>query len=221
MTRARTSDTILPVDFPDAQPALFAATVMNAFSRPWCLAGGWAIDLWLGRVTRNHSDVEIAVLREDQMALRDFLHGWRFTIATRDGGRKRWAEGDRQMLMLPVHELHAADPRSGRSIEILLNESDSVDWLYRRDQRIRWPLDQWTVRGAFGVPVLAPHIVLLYKSKAPRPQDELDFRTSLAQLDSELKAWLAEAIAMSDAGHAWLRPLRDAAPGLQHPPVRP
>ena len=32
------------MDFPDFQPALFAATVMNAFEKPWCVAGGWAFD---------------------------------------------------------------------------------------------------------------------------------------------------------------------------------
>lgn len=32
---------------------------------PWCVVGGWAIDLWLGVQTRPHEDTEIAVSRED------------------------------------------------------------------------------------------------------------------------------------------------------------
>ena len=28
---------------------------------PWYVAGGWAIDLFLGRTTREHADLEIAV----------------------------------------------------------------------------------------------------------------------------------------------------------------
>ena len=191
------------MDFGDFQPALFAATVLNAFDRPWCIAGGWAIDLWLGRLTRSHSDVEVALLRDDQIALRDFLHGWSFSIGARDGVPRPWRRDDRQMLMLPVHELHATDPR-GRKLEFLLNESDSVDWVYRRDARCRWPLDQWIVRAAFGVPVLAPHIVLLYKSKSPRAPDELDLRSALPRLDPELTAWLADAITPHCEGHPWL-----------------
>lgn len=197
------------MDFADFQPALFAATIMNAFERPWCIAGGWAIDLWLGRATRKHKDVEIAVLREDQIALRDFLREWKFNLVTK-GELKPWRRDDRQMLMLPIHELHAADAR-GRKLEFLLNESDSVDWLYRRDARIRWPLDQWIIRGGFGVPVIAPHIALLYKSKSPRPQDELDLRSSLPKLDSELREWLAQSIGLSDSAHAWIAALSEAA----------
>jgi Aminoglycoside-2''-adenylyltransferase len=32
---------------------------------PWCIVGGWAIDLWLEEHTRPHEDIEISVLRED------------------------------------------------------------------------------------------------------------------------------------------------------------
>jgi hypothetical protein len=196
------------VDFTDFQPALFAATVMNSFEQTWCIAGGWAIDLWLGRATRDHKDVEVAVLREDQIALRDFLREWKFNLVTK-GHLKTLRRDDRQMVMLPIHQLHAADAR-GRKLEFLLNESDSVDWLYRRDARIRWPLDQWIVRGGFGVPVIAPHIALLYKSKSPRPQDELDLRSSLPKLDSELREWLAQAIRLSDPKHGWIPGLSEA-----------
>jgi hypothetical protein len=30
---------------------------------PWCVAGGWALDVWRGRQTRPHDDLEIAILR--------------------------------------------------------------------------------------------------------------------------------------------------------------
>jgi hypothetical protein len=196
------------VDFPDFQPALFAATVMNAFDRPWCLCGGWGIDLWLRRVTRGHADLGVAVLREDQAALRAFLTpAWRFAVATRDGGLQRLAPGYRQLLMLPVETLHATDSR-GRRVDFLLNESDSLDWIYRRDARVRWPLDQWTLPGAFGVPVLAPQITLLYKSTRPRPQDELDFRSALPDLAYEQKQWLADAVRFGATDHPWLAKLR-------------
>lgn len=174
---------------------------MNAFEQPWCIAGGWAIDLWLGRLTRNHADVEVALFRENQIELRDFLHDWTFSAIAADGKPRGWR--DRQMLMLPVHELNARN-RQGKSIEFLLNECDTVDFIYRRDARIRWPRDAWTVRGAFGVPALAPHLVLLYKSKSPRPQDDLDFRTAVPELAPKLRRWLAEAVRLADERHPWL-----------------
>jgi hypothetical protein len=39
----------------------------------WGVAGGWALDLFLDRVTRKHEDIEIAVFREDQFILREYL----------------------------------------------------------------------------------------------------------------------------------------------------
>ena len=40
---------------------------------PWFVAGGWAIDLYVGRVTRDHSDVDLVIARSDQRAAYDHL----------------------------------------------------------------------------------------------------------------------------------------------------
>ena len=42
------------------------------------MAGGWAIDLFLGRETRNHQDIDIAIFREDQFELRRHLANWKW-----------------------------------------------------------------------------------------------------------------------------------------------
>lgn len=41
----------------------------KSFTAPWIIAGGWAIDLFLKKQTRQHSDVDILVDRKDQLAL--------------------------------------------------------------------------------------------------------------------------------------------------------
>lgn len=199
------------MDFPDFQPALFAATAMNAFERPWCLAGGWAIDLWLGRLTRAHASVAVAVFRDDQIALRDFLGaGWRFSVPPAAGERaaQPWRH-DRQMLMLPVTTIHAVSPpsRGRRQVDFRLNECDTVDWFDPRDAAVRWPKEQWSVRGAFGVPALAPHLALLRQSRSRRPQDDLDLRSALPELAPELRSWLADALRRTSPGHPWLAQL--------------
>jgi Aminoglycoside-2''-adenylyltransferase len=45
------------------------------------LFGGWAVDFWVGRVTRDHSDVDIAAFRRDEEAIRKALTGagWQHT----------------------------------------------------------------------------------------------------------------------------------------------
>ncbi len=75
-------------------PVLEVAGVLREFRRPWFVAGGWAIDFFLGRVTRAHEDVDVAIFREDQLDLQDFLRGWRFTKIAR-GRRERWNERER------------------------------------------------------------------------------------------------------------------------------
>ena len=51
-------------------PVLAAARVMASYPHRWWFAGGWAIDFFVGRATREHADIEIGVFREDQMTLR-------------------------------------------------------------------------------------------------------------------------------------------------------
>ncbi len=52
--------------------------LMRDFKRPWYIAGGWAIDLFVGRRTRIHNNVDIAIIRRDQRALRSQLVDWTF-----------------------------------------------------------------------------------------------------------------------------------------------
>jgi hypothetical protein len=48
---------------------------------PWHVAGGWALDLWHGRQTRRHGDLEIAVPRERFPAVRERLAGFDLYVA--------------------------------------------------------------------------------------------------------------------------------------------
>jgi hypothetical protein len=184
---------------PLTDPAAVAA-LMAGFPAPWCMAGGWAIDLFLGRETRPHPDVDVAVFRADQAALRAHLPDWLFRKAV-GGALVEWPEGER--LELPVHEVHARSP-SGASLEFLLNERAGDDWVFRRDARIRCPADRVIARDAAGVPYLCPAVVLLYKAKAPRPADEQDFDSVRAALPAAQREWLRDALAAAHPDHAWL-----------------
>jgi hypothetical protein len=55
--------------------------LLNSFRRPWFVGGGWAIDLFLGRETRNHQDIDIAIFREDQFELRRHFANWQWKKA--------------------------------------------------------------------------------------------------------------------------------------------
>jgi len=103
---------------PTFGPVLELARLMRGFPRPWYIAGGWAIDLFLGRETREHDDIDVTIFRNDQAELRTHLAAWAFEKVV-DGQRLPWADGE--WLGLPVHEVHATSETRAR-VEFLLNE---------------------------------------------------------------------------------------------------
>lgn len=75
--------------------------------------------------------------------------------------------------------------------------------MYRRDPAGRHPLARVLREVPGGVRMLAPEVVLLYKSRAPRPVDEADFRAARPLLDTEARAWLRAALLCTTPGHLW------------------
>lgn len=174
---------------------------MKGFTRPWFVAGGWAMDLYLGRITREHSDIEIAILREDQLELRSYLECWEFK-KIRQGKLEPWFADER--LELPVHEIHARRPSVALcELEILLNESDGHFWVYRRNPLVKRELSLVSMSTKDNIPYLAPEIVLLYKAKDPKLHDERDFQNVRSRLDKERSSWFRRALATCHPHHRW------------------
>jgi hypothetical protein len=160
------------------------AGVFADFGAPWWIAGGWALDLFLGAQTREHDDVDVAVLRRDQLALFQLLEGGDPRYVAADHEVVPW---DGRPLEPPVHEVHT------RAFEVLLNEHRGDRWVYRRDPSITCPLG--ALGGVWdGIPFLRPEVVLLYKSKDPSPKDEADFDVVLPRLDAAARSWLDDAL---------------------------
>ena len=184
------------------------ARLMTDVDRPWALCGGWAIDLWLGRVTREHKDVDILVFRRDQLAVQAYLHarGWTLEVA-HDGVLTPWADGE--YIQLPRHGIWCKNPAHDPNfVELLLNETDGDRFLFRRDPSITMPLDRALLRTPAGLPVLAPEVALLYKSAHPDVHENAaDFRTALPALGAERCTWLRAALTRVQSEHPWLASL--------------
>jgi hypothetical protein len=169
-----------------------AAALMSGFPGPWWVVAGWAIELHVARTLRDHGDVDILVLRDDQAAIRSQLHGWDVQVA--HGGRlEPWPEG--LHLELPRSGLWArSDPAGPWQLQFLLAERDEDTWWFRRDPRIRLPIAEIGLHSPSGIPYLRPELTLLFKSKDPRERDEVDFDAVLPLLDdrarTRLAAWL-------------------------------
>jgi hypothetical protein len=178
---------------------------MHGFRGRWGIAGGWAIDLFVGRQMRPHADVDVAILRDDQARLRERLSDTRVDKVV-DGQLVPWESGER--LTLPIHEVHVTWP-DGFHLEFLLNEWDSAseEWMFRRAPRIRRSVDRVFSMGR-GLPRLAPEVVLLYKSKGSGPKDDADFAAAVEFMAPEQRLWLRDALVVTQAEHSWLAALR-------------
>jgi len=195
---------VKPVSIEDI-PAL-VRPLMRGFKALWCVAGGWALDLFLGQVTRPHDDLEFAIFRQDQHLLRQHLRDWTFQKVV-EGRHLAWSADEG--LKLPIHEIHAhltKDPRL--SFEFLLNERTADDWVYRREGRIRMPLERAIVRHVSGLPILCPAIVLLFKAKNHRPKDDRDFQKLRNALGREQWQWLEASLRICHPAHPWLAQLQ-------------
>ena len=186
----------------DEVRALFARATF-----PWWLVGGRAVDLFIGRETRSHGDIEISLLRRDHARLHDLLDGWELWYVPEVGkGLVRWEAGT--ALPREAHEIWSRRRDHALwQLEILIEEAEGDRWIYRRDARVTRPLSGMGIEIG-GVPVIRPEIALLYKSKGMRERDQADFAAVLPLLDPEARAWLADALATTGTGTGWLPALR-------------
>jgi len=185
-------------------PVERVAHELDAFGQPWFISSGWALELFLGRVTRIHHDVDVVVPRTAVNDLRQYLadRGWKLILPL-DGQLEPWPLGSPKEPQIQIHA-----HREDAFLDFLLTEMTADTWTYRRDPRITCPAERAFLQTRAGIPFLAPELVLLFKSKntgtGARGQDQRDFETVYLQLDESRKRWLRQALAVTDPEHRWL-----------------
>jgi hypothetical protein len=145
----------------------FACAVMAGFGHPWFVAGGWALDLALGKQTRPHHDADLTVFRTDLPSLLDYLSGWDAWVAKPGCGGLSKCEGVHDARP-PRHELYFR--RGDNQLEVLLTDGDLNEVKFRRDPTIVMPYSVFARRDQMGRPYVAPEWQLLYKAGRPRPR---------------------------------------------------
>jgi Aminoglycoside-2''-adenylyltransferase len=187
---------------------------MGNLRAPFCFSGGWAIDLHLGRVTRAHHDIDVLVMRRDHLALHKALKQFSLKkiiphpdgMPPNLGTITEWHLGER--LELPVHQINAY--RAGESepaFQVMLNESNDGEWVFRRNPAITMPIARMGFYPLWGLPYLAPEIVLLFKAKHLEARDRIDFKNALPVLSIDARRWLRDAIERTHPGHEWINAL--------------
>jgi hypothetical protein len=197
--------------------------LLAGFKAPWWIAGGWAIDLFLGEQTRDHLDTDLVVLRRDQLLVQAYLVDWELQVAA-ESSLRPWRP--LEFLELGANSIWCRPHgRDAWSIEVMFMETDGEQWVYRRAPAVRGPISSLGRCTAEGLPYLAPEVQLLFKAKfADLEKNQADFSRVLPLLGREQRTWLAAALSQEFAhGHDWVsrvaagdRATKPAPP--RHPP---
>lgn len=166
---------------------------------PWCVAAGWALELFTEAAAREHEDLEIAVpaARFDEIAAA--LPGFEWDVA---GDGRVW----------PFPEQAAAhfqtwlrEPASGHyRIDVFREPHVGDRWVCRRDASITLPYGELILRTGDGIPYVVPEVALLFKAKHVRDKDQADFRRVLPALDRTRRARLSSWLSTLHPGHPWM-----------------
>ena len=180
---------------------------------PWWIAGGWAIDLFLGRQTREHEDIDVQILRRDQHAVRAVFGAWDVHAALPPPRDETWPFcpwGLDEVLDLAIHDIWCRPTETAPwAIQLMIVDAHAEQWRFRRMPAIGRPIATLGGITVEGIPYLAPEIQLLYKAKGCRPKDEADFVQTLPALDQERRLWLRNALALAHPNHPWLSQLTE------------
>ena len=184
------------------------------FAAPWWIAGGWAIDLFVGRQTRAHEDIDVQVLRRDQHAVRAQFGAWDVQAALSPPRDEAWPFQPWRLDDVLDEAIHDIWCRSASTqpwaLQLMIADTRDERWICRRTPLIVRSVADLGGVTADGIPYLAPEIQLLYKAKGRRPKDEADFMHALPMLDRERRQWLRNALTTAHPHHPWLDMLADS-----------
>jgi len=169
----------------------------------WWLSGGCALDVFLGRVTRRHGDIDVSVRRSEWPLLRRHLADRLEVFIARDGAL--YPLPSRNVpLNDEVHNLWAREPDGDAwRVQLNLEPCDGSEWVFRRDSRIRRPIAEVVSHRDDGLPFVNPAVQLLWKARDAQPKDEIDFANVMPHLAAAERAWLSAAITLAHPDSPW------------------
>ncbi|MCF6386964.1 hypothetical protein L2K20_08255 [Mycobacterium sp. MBM] len=166
---------------------------------PWCVAAGWALDLFVGEVTRDHDDTEIAVPSARFGEIVAALPGYAWDVV---GDGRIWPYPQR----LQTHfQTWLREPSTGiYRLDVFREPHRDDHWLCRRDPAIALPVAELILRTDDGIPYVIPEVALLFKAKHLRAKDEADFRRVLPELAAVRRFRLCAWLSRLHPGHPWI-----------------
>jgi hypothetical protein len=192
------------------RPAQLAARLAG-IGLPWWVCAGWSLDLWRGRQTREHADIEFAICRADLPAFQArFADHELYYVGLGPGRAVPLAPG--RLPPADYFQVWVREPDTGLfRTDIFLDPGDHETWVCKRDHGVRRPLAEAVGRTPAGIPYLRPEVTLLMKAKGRRDKDEADLAAALPALPAAARTWLAGALERVHPGHPWLATVRPEA----------
>jgi hypothetical protein len=179
-----------------------AAAWFAGFPGTWAIAGGWAIELFVGHPVREHHDMDVSVARHDAGRVHDQLPGWELFFPS-PGRFTPFPVG--AVLPDEQHQLWCRRSADGPWLTEVLFEDVRGDRLhYRRAPSWSVPLAEGILRTADGIPFIAPHVQLMFKANNLTQRDFVDVAAAAPHMSDAQRAFLADYCRKRNPAHPWL-----------------
>jgi hypothetical protein len=182
-----------------------AAVLFDGAPFRWWIAGGWSVELE-PEPRRFHEDLEVAVPHTNVATLREWLRDYHLWD-THDG-MLRFLTPDVEIAIGHEQLWLRRDAFSPWLLDLMLTTVVDGIWTYKRDGRITRPLEAIVRIGTDTIPYQRPEITLLFKARRRWKKDEEDFAAVVPRLEPSDRAWLRDAIALTEpTRHPWVERL--------------
>lgn len=109
--------------------------IFSSIPITWLIAGGWALDLHIGEVTREHSDIDVVIFRDQQEVLYESLKRDWTLYKAQNGRLVPWKDGEYLASINDVWVCKSTD--SPWAFQIMFVDSINNEWIYRRERSIK------------------------------------------------------------------------------------
>ena len=194
----------------------------------WAVCGGFALDLFLGREIRNHSDIDICVFEKDRDVILKYMlqNNWNLyefrgngkvrplniTSSSEVGRNLMCIKGECDIVKfypcedanLLWYEFFHTGIKELNYLEFLFNIANEEYFIFNKEQGIQRELSK-AILFNDNIPFLAPEIVLLYKSSRSENREyHYDFEQTYPYMNDEQKEWFNQNLnVLHPDGHIW------------------
>lgn len=196
----------------------------------WHLCGGFAIDAYLGEITRKHKDIDITVSFDDMKVCIEFLKskGWEIDAPVGNGRivpvefaidnsnlyfdniwcykkNADFIKVEKTDGVFKYMEFINREQIELDFIEVLFNKVENGVFYYQRNHKIMINADKAFIKKD-KISILAPEIILLYKSRNYENKDyQHDYDVVINKLEKESYDWFKNSMSIVyPQGHPWI-----------------